>query len=77
LEHFGAAGAAPPRAFEYWFDAIRFASVPDLSQAMAEDLGFYRDAGVHTVQMLITGHGRPPRPHPNPPAFARLCWNPE
>jgi Domain of unknown function (DUF4838) len=77
LEHFRAAGAAPARVFEYWFDAIRFSGgVPDLSRPMADDLAFYRDAGVHTVQMLITGHGGPPPPHPNPPAFARLSWNP-
>jgi hypothetical protein len=42
---------------------------------MARDLAFYRDAGVHTVQMLITGHGEPPARHPNPCAFARLAWN--
>jgi hypothetical protein len=75
VEHFGAAGAPPPRVFEYWFDAILFAGgVPDLTDTMAEDLRFYAEAGVHTVQLLITGHGRPPSPHPNPPAFARLAW---
>jgi len=64
--------------FEYWFDAILFAGgVPDLSATMAEDLRFYAEAGVHTVQLLMTGHGRPPQPHPNPPAFARLAWNPD
>jgi hypothetical protein len=77
IEHFRAAGASVPRVFEYWFDAILFAGgVPDLSATMAEDLAFYRDAGVHTVQMLMTGHGRPPPPHPNPVAFARLAWDP-
>jgi hypothetical protein len=77
IEHFGATGAAPPRVFEYWFDAILFAGgVPDLTETMADDLAFYREAGVHTVQMLMTGHGRPPAPHPNPPAFARLAWDP-
>jgi hypothetical protein len=75
IEHFRAAGAAPPRVFEYWFDAILFSGgIPDLSETMAADLALYRDAGVHTVQMLITGHGRSPTPHPNPPAFARLAW---
>jgi Domain of unknown function (DUF4838) len=75
LEHFGA--AAPARVFEYWFDAILFAGgVPDLRGTIAEDLAFYRDAGVHTVQMLCTGHGRRPSPHPNPLAFARLAWDP-
>jgi len=78
VEHFSAAGAPPPRVFEYWFDAILFAGgVPDLSATMAEDLRFYAEAGVHTVQLLMTGHGRPPQPHPNPPAFARLAWNPD
>jgi hypothetical protein len=76
VEHFGAAGASPARAFEYWFDRILFASgVPDLSAVMADDLRFYAEAGVHAVQLLITGHGRTPPPHPNPPAFARLAWN--
>jgi hypothetical protein len=78
IEHFGAAGAAPPRVFEYWFDAILFAgAVPDLTDTMAEDLRYYADAGVHTVQLLMTGHGGPPSPHPNPPAFARLAWDPD
>jgi len=78
VEHFGAAAAPPPRVFEYWFDAILFAGgVPDLSETMAEDLRFYAKAGVDTVQLLMTGHGRPPQPHPNPPAFARLAWNPD
>jgi hypothetical protein len=76
IEHFDAAGALPPRVFEYWFDAILFAGgVPDLTETMAEDLRFYAEAGVHTVQLLMTGHGSPPPPHPNPPAFARLAWD--
>ena len=76
IEHFGAAGAAPPRVFEYWFDAILFADgVPDLTATMAEDLRFYAETGVHSVQLLMTGHGRRPQPHPNPPAFARLAWD--
>ena len=77
VEHFRAANGAPPRVFEYWFDALLFAGgVPDLTATMADDLAFYRDAGVHTVQMLMTGHGRRPPRHPNPPAFARLAWDP-
>jgi hypothetical protein len=68
IEHFHAAGAAPARVFEYWFDAILFSGgVPDLAETMAEDLGFYRDAGAHTVQMLITGNRRSPSPHPKHP----------
>ena len=77
IEHFAAAGAPPARVFEYWLDAILFAGgVPDLTETMADDLAYYRQAGVHTVQILITGHGRAPEPHPNLPAFARLAWNP-
>jgi hypothetical protein len=77
VEHFDQARAAPARVFEYWFDAILFAGrVPDLSETIAADLAFYRDAAVHTVQMLMTGHRRPPAPHPNPSTFARLAWNP-
>jgi hypothetical protein len=76
IEHFGAAGAPPPRVFEYWFDAILFSGgVPDLTETMAEDLRFYAESGVHTVQLLMTGHRSPPPPHPNPPAFARLAWD--
>ena len=76
VEHFGAAGAPPPRVLEYWFDAILFAGgVPDLTETMAEDLRFYAETGVHSVQLLMTGHGRRPQPHPNPPAFARLAWD--
>jgi hypothetical protein len=78
VEHFGAAGAPPPRVFEYWFDAILFAGrVPDLTVTMADDLRFYAEAGVHTLQLLMTGHGRPPPQHPNLPAFARLAWDPD
>jgi uncharacterized protein DUF4838 len=77
VEHFRAAGAAPPRVLEYWFDAIRFSGgVPDLTATMGEDLRLYREAGVDTVQILATGHRGPPPPHPNPPAFARLAWDP-
>jgi hypothetical protein len=78
VEHFGTRGAAPPRVFEYWFDAILFAGgVPDLRDTIGEDLGFYADAGVHTVQLLMTGHRRRPSPHPNPLTFARLAWDRE
>ena len=74
LEHFE---GAPARVFEYWFDAILFSGgVPDLTETMARDLALYGNAGVHTVHMLATGHGRPPSPHPNPVAFTRLAWDP-
>jgi hypothetical protein len=46
--------------------------VPDLTEPTADDVRFYADAGVHTAQLLMTGHGRPPSPRPNPP-FARLA----
>lgn len=75
VHHFASAEASPPRVLEYWFDAIRFCgAIPDLSETMAQDLAFYRDAGVHTVQMLMTGHGASPSMHPNPIAFTRLTW---
>lgn len=77
IDHFRSANAAAPRVFEYWFDGILFhGGVPDLTETIASDLAFYSEAGVHTVQMLVTGHGRPPSPHPNPPAFARFAWRP-
>jgi hypothetical protein len=76
VDHFAAAEARPARVFEYWFDGLLFREgVPELASGMARDLAFYREAGVHTVQMLSTGHGRVPAPHPNPPAFARLAWS--
>jgi hypothetical protein len=78
IEHFAAAGAAPPRVFEYWFDAILFSGgVPDLTGTIRDDLRFYCEAGVDTVELLMTGHGRAPSPHPNPPAFARFAWDPD
>jgi hypothetical protein len=78
IEYFAAADAAPPRVFEYWFDAILFSrGVPDLTETMGDDLRFYAEAGVDTVQLLMTGHGQAPPPHPNPPAFARLAWDPD
>jgi Domain of unknown function (DUF4838) len=78
IEHFAAAGAAPTRVFEYWFDAILFSrGVPDLTDTIGDDLRFYAEAGVDTVQLLMTGHGQAPPPHPNPPAFARLAWDPD
>lgn len=75
VQHFRAADASPPRVLEYWFDAIRFCgAIPDFSETIAQDLAFYRNAGVHTVQMLMTGHGGAPLMHPNPIAFTRLTW---
>ncbi len=67
-----------PRAFEYYLDAILFKSLlPPLPSVMQRDLRFYRDAGAHTVQALMTGD-RPWRaPQLNPWLFARLSWDPE
>jgi hypothetical protein len=77
VAHFRAAGAAPPRVFEYYLDAILFRNgVPVLGRVMAADLAFYAGAGVHTVQALMTGRGAWARPHPNPWLFARLAWDP-
>jgi Domain of unknown function (DUF4838) len=77
LAHFRAAGAAPPRVFEYYLDAILFRDgVPLLGRVMAGDLAFYAAAGAHTVQALMTGRGAWARPHPNPWLFARLTWDP-
>jgi hypothetical protein len=78
VEHFREAGAAPARVFEYYLDAILFSGgVPVLGRVMKEDLAYYRDAGAHTVQALMTGHGPWREPHPNPWLFARLAWDPE
>ena len=76
IEAFADAGSV--RVFEYYSDAILFKSVlPILSHVMQQDLRFYRDAGVHTVQTLMTGT------HPWVAAqltnwlFGRLTWNPD
>jgi len=77
VAHHGAAGARPPRVFEYYVDAIRFAGgVPELGAVMAADLPAYAAAGAHTVQALMTGAGAWRAPHPNPWLFGRLAWNP-
>ena len=77
VAHYAAAGARPPRVFEYYVDGIRFPhGVPELGAVMAADLGAYAAAGAHAVQALMTGAGRPPSVHPNPWLFARLSWDP-
>ena len=70
------AGAGSVRVFEYYSDAILFKSVlPILCHVMQADLRFYRNAGVHTVQTLMTGA------HPWATAqltnwlFGRLTWD--
>ena len=77
VAHYAAAGARPPRVFEYYVDAIRFAgSVPELGGVVATDLVAYAAAGAHTVQALMTGAGAWRTPHPNPWLFSHLAWNP-
>ncbi|MCG8348684.1 MAG: DUF4838 domain-containing protein [Chloroflexales bacterium] len=64
--------------FEYYLDGILFKSTPPpLPTVMRDDLRAYRDAGVHTVQALMTGD-RPWLAAPlNAYLFARLAWEPE
>ena len=67
-----------PRVFEYYLDAILFKSLlPPLPSVMQGDLRFYRDAGTHTVQALMTGDRPWHAPQLNPWLFARLSWDPE
>ncbi len=78
VETFAQAGAAPARVFEYYLDAILFKSVlPPLPTVMQRDLRFYRDAGAHTVQGLMTGVAPWLAPQLNVWLFARLAWNPD
>lgn len=66
------------RVFEYYLDGILFKSAPPpLPAVLQSDLCAYRDAGVHTVQALMTGD-RPWLTAPvNAYLFARLAWNPD
>jgi hypothetical protein len=66
------------RVFEYYLDGILFKSTPPpLPTVIRDDLRAYRDAGVHTVQALMTGD-RPWLAAPlNAYLFARLAWEPE
>jgi hypothetical protein len=76
-EHFRAAGSQPPRVFEYYLDALLFKSLlPPLPAVMQRDLIFYRDAGAHTVQALMTGDRPWLTPQLNAWLFARLSWDP-
>jgi hypothetical protein len=76
-EHFRAAGARPPRVFEYYLDGILFKSLlPPLATVMQRDLRFYREAGAYTVQALMTGDRPWTAPQLNAWLFARLAWNP-
>jgi hypothetical protein len=65
-----------PRAFEYYLDAILFKSLlPPLPSVMQRDLRFYREAGTHTVQALMTGDHPWLAPQLNAWLFARLSWD--
>lgn len=71
-------GAAPARVFEYYLDGILFKSVlPPLLNVMQQDLRFYRNAGVHTVQALMTADRPWHTAELNPWIFTRLAWNPD
>lgn len=76
VQHFRS--AKPPRVFEYYLDAILFKSVlPPLPTVMQRDLRFYREAGAHTVQALMTGDRPWLSPQIAPWLLARLTWNPD
>ena len=71
-------GAPEHRVFEYYTDAVLFKSMlPPLPTVLAADLRFYRAAGVHTLQTLMTAD----RPWVSMPInlwlFARLAWDGE
>jgi hypothetical protein len=71
-------GGAPARVFEYYLDAILFKSVlPPLPRVMQKDYHFYQQAGVHTVQALMTGNSPWVSPQLNVWLAARLGWNPD
>lgn len=64
--------------FEYYLDGILFKSAPPpLPEVIAADMRHYRNAGVQSVQVLLTGdrpwHAIPP----NAALFARLAWEPD
>ena len=70
--------AGTVRVFEYYSDAILFKSVlPILPTVMQQDLRFYRDSGVHTVQTLMTGNRPWLTAQLTNWLFGRLTWNPE
>ncbi len=76
VNYFRARGAEPARVFEYYLDAVLFKSVlPPLAGVMRRDLAFYRAAGAHTVQALMTGDYPWVSAQPNAWIFARLAWN--
>ncbi|HEY9077661.1 MAG TPA: DUF4838 domain-containing protein [Anaerolineaceae bacterium] len=75
---FREANASPARVFEYYLDGILFKSVlPPIFHVMQRDLQFYHQAGVHTVQSLMTGDHPWINSQVNAWMFARLSWNPD
>ena len=76
IGYFANAGTA--RVFEYYSDAVLFKSVlPILNNVIQQDLRFYRDAGVHTVQTLMTGTRPWVTAQLTNWLLGRLLWNPE
>lgn len=75
LDRFGHGEA---QVFEYYLDGLLFKSaLPPLGEVMAADLRAHRGAGVHTVQVLLTGDRPWLSVPPNAYQFARLAWNPD
>lgn len=78
VAHFQVQGGSPARVFEYYLDAVLFKSVlPPLPTVLQQDARHYRDAGVHTVQALMTGDYAWQTPQLNAWLFAKLLWDPE
>jgi hypothetical protein len=73
----GAGAGGEHRVFEYYLDGLLFKSAPPpLLATLPGDMQAYREAGVHTVQALMTGD-RPWLAAPlNAYLFARLAWDP-
>ncbi len=77
-QYFQQSAAQPARIFEYYLDAVLFKSVlPPLPGVIQQDVRFYRDAGAHTLQALMTGDYAWTSPQLNVWLFPRLAWNPE
>ncbi len=77
-QYFQHSKAKPARIFEYYLDAVLFKSVlPPLPAVIQQDVRFYRDAGAHTLQALMTGDYAWTSPQLNVWLFPRLAWNPE
>ncbi len=76
-DFFRRSGAQPSRVFEYYLDTILFpAVIPFLPGTLAKDMRFYREAGAHTVQALMTGSTPWAFPPLNAWLYPRLAWDP-